>query len=218
LKGGKTSNHEGGVRGNAFVSGGLIPPARRGVKESGLVSIEDWYSTFCNLAGAPVEDTRAAAAGLPPVDSLDLWPLLSGANATSPRSEVVLGMPTISSSNSKGDPYTGVQAVVRSDGWKLVVGVTHQNVWTSPSYPNASTQWDDTPADCGDGGCLYNVFQDESEYHDVAAANPGIVAELRARIAHHNATVYRPDRGVNDQAAACPILLGKYGGFWGPWR
>ncbi len=182
------------------------------------MSIEDWYSTFCGLAGAPVEDTRAAAAGLPPVDSLDLWPLLSGANATSPRTEVVLGMPTISSALSIGDPYTGVQAVIRSDGWKLVVGVTHQNVWTSPQYPNASTKWDNTPADCGDTGCLYNVFTDESEYNNVASENPDIVTALRARIAHYNSTVYRPNRGTSDKEVACPILLGKYGGFWGPWR
>jgi arylsulfatase A-like enzyme len=218
LKGGKTSNHEGGVRGNAFVSGGLIPPARRGAREAGLISIEDWYPTICGLAGAPVADARAAAAGLPPVDGVDLWPLLSGLNATSPRTEVVLGMPTISSALSIGDPYTGVQALIRSDGWKLIIGVTHQNVHTSPDYPNASTKWANTPADCGDSGCLYNVFTDPSEYSNVAAANPGIAAALRARIAHYNATVYRPNRGTSDAAAACPVLLGQWGGFWGPWR
>ena len=46
------------------------------------------YTTFCGLAGVDPTDERAAAAGLPPVDGHDLWPLISGANATSPRTEV----------------------------------------------------------------------------------------------------------------------------------
>ena len=50
--------------------------------------LQDWYRTFAKLAGmaeADILDQRAAAAGLPPLDSLDVWALLSGANATSPR-------------------------------------------------------------------------------------------------------------------------------------
>ena len=45
------------------------------------------------LAGgseAAIVDQRAAAASLPPLDSLDVWPLLSGANTTSPRTEIPL--------------------------------------------------------------------------------------------------------------------------------
>ena len=42
LRGGKISNWEGGVRVNAFASGGFIPPTRRGSLEPGLTAIEDW--------------------------------------------------------------------------------------------------------------------------------------------------------------------------------
>lgn len=49
------------------------------------------YATFSALAGVDPTDEKAAAAGLPPIDSLNLWPLISGANTTSPRTEVVLG-------------------------------------------------------------------------------------------------------------------------------
>ncbi len=59
LRGGKTGNFEGGVRANAFVSGGLVPAARRGTKEDGLIAIEDWYATFCSLAGVDPADTKA---------------------------------------------------------------------------------------------------------------------------------------------------------------
>ena len=202
------------MRGNGIVSGGLIPPARRGVVETGLVSIEDWYTTFCGLAGVDPTDERAAAAGLPAISSLDLWPLLSGQNSTSPRTEVVLGIPTISSALSIGDPYLGVQAVIRNDGWKLVIGKTHQNVWTSPMYPNKSTSWNNDGSSCPTG-CLYNVFTDPSEYNEVSAQNPEIVAQLRARIAYHNSTMYRPNRGTPSNLA-CNASLNKWKSFWGP--
>ena len=42
------------------------------------VHIADWYGTFCSLAGVNTSDPAAEAANLPPVDSLDMWPLLSG--------------------------------------------------------------------------------------------------------------------------------------------
>lgn len=38
LRGGKFSNFEGGIRGNAFVSGGFVPEARRGTKLDGYVT------------------------------------------------------------------------------------------------------------------------------------------------------------------------------------
>ena len=213
-KGGKTSNWEGGVRGNGIVSGGLLPPSRRGVVETGFVSIEDWYATLCALAGVDKTDTRAAAAGLPPVDSLNLWPMLSGMNSTSPRTEIILGMPFISSDNSFGDPHLGVQALIREDGYKLIIGTTHQNVWTGPQYPNASTKWPNTANDCTNG-CLYNVFTDTTEHNDVASTYPDIVTSMRARISELNATMYRPDRGTPSKLA-CTAALEKWGGFWGP--
>jgi arylsulfatase I/J len=187
------------------------------VVEEGLIGVEDWYATFCALAGVDPEDARAAAAGLPPIDSLDLWPLLSGQNATSPRQEVVLGQPLVSGDNSIGDPWQGVQALIRADGYKLVLGTTHQNVWTSPQYPNASTSWKNDAADCT-AGCLYNVFTDPTEHADISASHPDIVAALKARIIFHNNTMYRPNRGTSDQKYACGVLVNTYGGFWGPWR
>ena len=84
------------------------------------------YPTICGLAGVDTTDERAAAAGLWPVEGVDLWPLLSGSNSTPPRTEVVLGMPTMSGANSIGDPFIGVQALIDAQGYKLVIGTTHQ--------------------------------------------------------------------------------------------
>merc|ERR1712224_794371 len=80
LRGGKYGDFEGGVRGNAFVSGGYVPESARGSTFNGVVSIADWYTTFCRLAGADYIDRHAMATNvrlhemgldipeLPPVD------------------------------------------------------------------------------------------------------------------------------------------------------
>jgi hypothetical protein len=57
----------------SFVSGGALPPARRGQTETGLVHICDWLGTFAALAGAKAFDFKAHANGLPPVDSHNHW-------------------------------------------------------------------------------------------------------------------------------------------------
>jgi len=93
----------------SFISGGYLPATVQGTRTSAVVHIADWYATFCGLAGkgtcpyllslrvhaallptAPgvdPTDELAAASGLPPIDSLDLWPLISGVTLTSPRWE-----------------------------------------------------------------------------------------------------------------------------------
>ena len=63
LKGGKYSLWEGGIRGNAFVSGGLLPAAVRGTRLHGLMHICDWYSTYSALAGVSPADPTGEAAG-----------------------------------------------------------------------------------------------------------------------------------------------------------
>ena len=98
LKGSKTTNWQGGIRVNAFVSGGFLKtaaPDMIGRKLDGFVHVCDWYATWCSLAGVDKEDSRAAAANsngaspkLPPVDGIDLWPYLSGKADASPRKEI----------------------------------------------------------------------------------------------------------------------------------
>ena len=54
LRGGKLDDWEGGVRVNAFLSGGFLPAASRGTRLDALMHIADWYATFCALAGVHV--------------------------------------------------------------------------------------------------------------------------------------------------------------------
>lgn len=217
MRGGKMSNWQGGIRVNAFASGGLIPESQRGTVNTGLMVVADWYSTFCALAGVDPTDNRAAAANLPPIDSINMWPLISGATTTSPRSEVVIGSDSSECLFGNG---TMVQALLRSDGYKLIIGSLGQNIWTGPYYPNATTKWDDVPYDCGippnnGTGCLFNIFDDPTEHHDLAASNPDIVTALMNRINEHQATAFTPNRGKDD-GSACKAALGTWKGFWGP--
>ena len=79
---------------NAWASGGVVPAAMHGSKLAGLMAVWDAYATFAALAGADVTDRRAAAAGLPPVDSIDLWPYLAGKVHMSPRRQIEIGSTT----------------------------------------------------------------------------------------------------------------------------
>jgi len=209
LRGGKMSNWEGGVRVNAFASGGFIPEAQRGTKRTGLTAGWDWYATYCFLAGVDPTDERAKAAGLPPIDSLNLWPFISGESATSPRNEVVLG-------NHVGQNTT-IDGIIQGE-WKLLVGPIPQNGWTGPFYPNISTNWNSglSIEHCGLIGCLFNIIDDPTEHNEIGELHPLIRSQLHARMAEVRQTLFSPYRGTLDPAA-CRTAIDKYGGFWGPW-
>ena len=218
LRGGKKSNFEGGVRVNAFVTGGLVPAARRGQVEEGFAASEDWFRTLAGLAGVDPEDAKAAAAGLPPVEGYDLWPLLSGANATSPRTELWLGSGGAGDVDNSQDPI--LQGLIRSDGWKVLWGNVIENTWTGPFYPNKTTAWCDTcPLDCGTidaPTCLFNVLSDPTEHENLAAANPSIVRDMSARLQELTKGIFAPDRGKPDDTDACYAGDKVYDGWVGP--
>ena len=103
LRGGKYTDFEGGTRNIAFASGGWLAPELRGTSTAEWLHVCDIWATFAALAGTDPTDHRAAAAGLPPLDGLDMWPMLSGANETSPRTEVVF-------TPLSGDRFNGTNA------------------------------------------------------------------------------------------------------------
>ena len=122
LRGGKYSFFEGGIRANSFASGGLLPTAVRGTRLSGLMHVADWYVTYCAFAKIDSADKPGELAGVPPVEGLDMWPLLSGKNMTSPRTEI----------------FFSSQALIVGD-WKLLTGSIKSAAWAGPTYPNATS-------------------------------------------------------------------------------
>ena len=119
------------------------------------------------------------------------------------------------------DNVTTVQGLIVPP-YKLLIGPLYQDIWTSPKYPNASTDWVNTPHHChdpaiGGSGCLFNIFDDPTETTDLAGlpAYTEVVTTMRARMTEIQATVFTPDRGTDD-GTACAAAMGRYGGFWGP--
>jgi arylsulfatase I/J len=206
LRGGKYSNFEGGIRVNAFVSGGFVPLAVRGVKLEQSIHIVDWYATFAGLAGVDPTDHFAAASGLPPIDSLDVWPLVSGASAISPR-------------QTAGHLVTKELLVLGEYKYALPLTEMSASERGGPTYPNASTASDAIGSHtftCPRTGCLYNVATDISEFHEISAQFPDVVKNMRAEIAKRAATIWSTDHS-NDPA--CKVAaVEKWGGFYGPWK
>lgn len=221
LRGGKASQWQGGIRVNALVSGGLIPPRMRGTKLEGLACVWDFYATFAALAGVDPTDHLAARHGLPPIDSIDLWPYLCGESKVSPRKSIPIGEAACTNPRASGclnawgfgEVRTIVQGLIEDRGddglWKLLLDANAQFGHQGPWYPNGSSTHDQFRVpngvdynrsagwvrDCGRKGCLYRLDLDPSEDRDLSAAHPAIAASMLAVIAQYNLTtsVIPPD-------------------------
>ena len=112
-----------------------MPQQMRGQKLEGLTTIWDFYRTFSEGIArlGDVTDHEAAAASLPPLDSLNLWPYLSGEVDISPRDQVLLGT---GNGNVNGIIISNI-----SNGttkiWKRLEGDVAFAGWTGPTCPNA---------------------------------------------------------------------------------
>merc|ERR1712137_1013625 len=97
----------------------MVPESRRGIKLDGLITGWDWYATYAALAGVDPTDHLAAKWGLPPHDSMNMWPWLSGENASSPRKQIAIGDTTAATPNGDGETLVGGLIDGR---YKLLVG------------------------------------------------------------------------------------------------
>ncbi|KAG5190936.1 alkaline-phosphatase-like protein [Tribonema minus] len=224
LRGGKYSNFEGGVRTNALVSGGFVPAARQNTTLTGFIGVEDWYSTFSALAGVNPTDTKAQKAGLPPIDSINMWPYLSGLKNVSPRKEVVLA-------STSGGGGTKTQSLIDAKGYKLLAGTLKYAASSPAINPTAATP-DDAHMPklaCGrrdpvypyTGACLFNILKDPAETTNIAAQHPDIVVRLAERMKEIQATAFSPQRGAVPKdkvnTLPCQSALANLSGFEGPW-
>jgi arylsulfatase B len=192
LRGGKTSDWEGGIRVTALAAGGLLPDARRGAQVDDYVHLADWYATFCALAGVDPHDERAASAGLPAVDSINMWPLLSGARGARGRSEIHISPVTLILG-----PY------------KLLTGADSGSINKHqqpgfvpfdsylPGYGAAALVNSKMHRNCS-AGCLFDILNDPSERVDLAPSRPDLVDKLWARLRELNKSVFNPRRGTFD--------------------
>lgn len=210
LRGAKATFFEGGVRAVAFASGGLIPEVMRGKSTDGFIHIADWYTTFCNLAGVDPSDS---GSGKFPVDGMDVWPIISGTNSSTPHQEIVLGY----NWNSQG-------AIISGD-YKLIVG--KQGSGCGGSYWLAL----DTPCSMGekasddcDPYCLFDIVKDPEERHELSKEQPELLKKMLSKYnaysaepAHMQDLGYRNDSSLPTFSDACQHMK-ENGGYWRPWK
>lgn len=200
LKGGKTTDFEGGTRVAAFLSGGFLPVELRGSINSAYIHACDWYSTLCGLAGVDPTDTTAGRA-IPPIDSIDQWSTILIRNASmaqGARQEMVLAWNINERGTSAASGYNGA---LISGAYKVVTG--HQGgsgFWTGPIHPNATG-----PADpkhdgsschpvfaCCDG-CLFNIQDDPTEHDELRVSMPGKYKEMHEKLLDYAKGVFQTD-------------------------
>jgi arylsulfatase I/J len=208
LKGYKFSSWDGGIRVIGAVGGGFLDPTnaqgghRRplGSRLEGMTHGTDWYATFAALGGVSSADPRAEAAGLPPPDSLNLWPYLSGAVESSPRTSFQIDEQCLVTS-----PY------------KLLLGRQKSACWSGPHVPNATGPGIcTTVVECGTGGCLFDLYDDPEERVNLASdpEHAGTLTAMQAQLTKANTMIFSPDRGAPDPRACAQVKIN--GGYWGP--
>ena len=159
-------------------------------------------------------DTRAKKAGLPPIDGMNMWPMLSGENETSPRYELPI------------DNYTLIQG-----NYKLINGTDPGYAsWGGPFFPNSTTPQhpiDGTKLKCRASPCLFDVVNDMTEHNDISSKNSDLVEKMGLRLEELKKGYYTNNEkgsktlcpsNVNETECACWMALNQYGGFWGPYE
>eukprot|EP01006_Ploeotia_vitrea_P031365 TRINITY_DN63688_c0_g2_i1.p1 TRINITY_DN63688_c0_g2~~TRINITY_DN63688_c0_g2_i1.p1 ORF type:complete len:520 (+),score=55.66 TRINITY_DN63688_c0_g2_i1:23-1582(+) len=236
LRGGKGNNFQGGVRTAAFVSGGLVPTTMRNKVLHQYIHVCDWYTTFAKMAGA---DPNDPVKGLPDVDGLDVWKLISGENMTSPRVEIPLSSDGLIVGDWKYVAKTG------HDNWDRHCRKFKQDplcnmgYWTPPVWPVADCgggKNNDCPHNCTSSigctrdpgcppeGCLFNLKNDPLEKHDLSKSNPVKLQQMRARFEEILKTKFQTtdSDAVFSECETWGEMIKRNRGFAGPlcrkWR
>ena len=98
----------------------------------------------------------------------DMWPMISGANGTSPRREIVIGSNVGGDEEGRTSGVTTVAALIRPP-WKIILGegpgdILDMAAHPGPQSPNGTqTNYNNLTEVCGrspETGCLYDVFAD----------------------------------------------------------
>lgn len=186
LRGHKHDPWEGGTRATAFIAGGFVPMKLRGTNSGDkFVHVSDWYATFCTLAGIDYHDYAYLEGKLHDVDSVNVWPLLTGENATQPRPMT----PTTE---------TSLVYTTENEWWKLVTLAGQSNYYSmnGSQFPGNDTCLTGGQPDPPQPGrtdpivngicvvcnssfpCLYDIKKDPAERNNIAMMNPDIVKML----------------------------------------
>jgi len=209
----------------------LLPSSHPASIES-IVSVADWYGTFAKLAKVDdFTDLLAKAAGLPPVDSIDLWPLISGATDQPARDELVLQYHLYNESGMiapevqwRNGTKLGVRSAFVSGKYKLigrdpikgsgraegslsdVDALELRSGWSTRELTAVSANaWLSGAENTlpSQEFMLFDLEKDIGETEDLAKAMPGVVQQLAARMDELGQSTYQPDTSKLDWLSWC---------------
>jgi len=212
-RGTKGTDFEGGTRVVAFISGGLIPKDMQGMKRDGLGHVCDWFATFGHLAGYTPDDPKAAAAHLPPPDSIDLWEWMVGpANVPSPRTELCL------SGGNQSDRSAALIMAINGSTFKLVRGQQGTSFFPGPHMPNSTDDGSNTSVDCG-SGWLFDLSEDPVEHKELSQSPhySSILNVITQKQFDYDRSYFQSDGSASVDPKAAAAAVHTYHGFWGPW-
>lgn len=231
LRGSKMTDWEGGTRGAAFLSGGIIPAGRRNGSWAGLMSQVDLYATLSSLAG--VGPSVLEASGPVPPDSIDVWAAVIS-DAPSPRAELVYningnwsgGLRVGDFKLLKGDPNEAIRGV---DNWS---SSTPWKLGTDGKEHNNHTRCEGLACPCTARPCLFQVGGgvDPEERHDLADTYHSKVQEILARwdelqkteVTLEASGLCPQSPGINaggwpDASEPDGCAANREAGYWQPW-
>eukprot|EP00051_Salpingoeca_urceolata_P032595 m.16473 g.16473 ORF g.16473 m.16473 type:complete len:669 (-) comp5258_c0_seq2:215-2221(-) len=215
LRGGKTTDFEGGVRSVAFVAGGYLPSNVKGSVYSGLVSVADWYATVSKLAGVDPSDP---AQGVPPIDSLDVWDdLVVFNNTVSSRTSLPLSWQCKQADPAQcfgNDP--SFKGALINGTYKIIYNPSVADWWQGPVFPNASGIAKNGDA-CKDG-CLFDIYNDPTEHVNLKSAQPQKFAAMKQLLLAAGRSTYQTsyaDPAANE-CITDPQAKKYFGNFIGP--
>ena len=201
LRGGKYTYWEGGLRTNAFVTGGVLPQKLHGTNLSIPIHISDWYATFSSLAGVDPSDDHE---GIPSIDSVNQWPILSG-QANPEDDEAAM----------EREIFLG-SGVLMQGRYKLIAtGVGYSGQWSGPLYPKVPATGPLKGSCQAKTPCLFDVEADPEERNDMAKAKPEIVQKMQSRLASLSKGIFEGVPPKVAKNAVCEATA-KNGGFLTP--
>ncbi|ETO10084.1 hypothetical protein RFI_27294 [Reticulomyxa filosa] len=219
LRGSKATLWEGGVRGDGFVTGGVLNPSRRGQVSNELMHVTDWLPTLCEWVGVAPTNPEI-------LDGQSQYEMIQYGKP-SPRIEILHNI----------DPVDCEEIIcggLRYQQWKFVIGTevmstsvddsgwvplsdaneTHPTVQCNGKQPvfNASSEL----CPFNGKGCLFDIINDPCEYKDLSLEYPDIYDFMLQRLILYNRSMVTPlfllYPSQPDQAN--PALFGN---FWSPW-
>ncbi|XP_041369203.1 arylsulfatase B-like [Gigantopelta aegis] len=208
LRGWKGSLWEGGVHGVGFVHGPML--RQKGVVNSEMIHISDWYPTLVGLAGGNLNGTK-------PLDGFDQWETISQGKP-SPRKELLHNIDILYPKVGKPmftDTFdTRIRAALRVGDWKIITGNPGNSSWIPPPDVSQDAPLSHPRVDEKKNVWLFNITDDPNEHRDLSNLHPNIVHTLLDQLLSYNNTAVPPRFPPSDPR--CDPKL--HGGVWGPWE